>query len=225
MSNRIVLPGVVVTEDSHNSKTGHCSTTHTSGESCPPDCPYIEKGCYKEYGRLRMGATNETKDSGLTPIQIARNEARGIDCLTGMRPLRLHVGGECRTNGSAKIVSRASARYRKRFDQPVWTYTHSWLKVARSSWGNVSVLASCETADQVREAKDRGYATALVVESFRNCTFPKEMIPCPEQTKGIQCVNCRLCFKDRKDLTVVFEAHGQGKKHIISALDRVKEAR
>jgi hypothetical protein len=82
------------------------------------------------------------------------------------RPLRLHTVGDCRTDEAARIVAAAAERYMDAGGGPVWTYTHAWRLVDRASWGRVSVLASCETPEQVELARARGYATAIVVDEF-----------------------------------------------------------
>jgi hypothetical protein len=52
----------------------------------------------------------------------------------------------------------------------VFTYTHNWRKIKRSSWGRmISILASCETIPQVKQAMRRGYATAIVLLNKTGC--------------------------------------------------------
>jgi hypothetical protein len=95
--------------------------------------------------------------------------------------------------------------------------------VARESWGQVSVLASCETAADVREARARGYTTALVVEEFARKQRHQlrldtgkaagaDILPCPQQTSKRTCTECRLCFDDKKlhqrGYSIAFELHG-----------------
>jgi hypothetical protein len=84
--------------------------------------------------------------------------------------MRLHTVGDCRTDEAAKIVAAAAERYMDAGGGPVWTYTHAWRLVDRASWGRVSVLASCETPEQVELARARGYATAIVVDEFDDRT-------------------------------------------------------
>jgi len=72
--------------------------------------------------------------------------------------------GAGKTDAAALVVAAAAARYRARGGDPVWTYTHAWRDVARESWGQLSIFASCETAADVVEAGARGYAKVLLVE-------------------------------------------------------------
>jgi hypothetical protein len=162
----------------------------------------------------------------MTPARLARAEARAIDALTGDRPLRLHVVGDCRTRTAARIVAQAAERYRRRAGRPVWTYTHAWRAVPRADWGCVSVLASCETPAQAAEAMEAGYAVALLVADFPSeAAFAHaglRVIPCPEQTRGTTCRDCRLCWDDRRlhaaGLVIGFRAHGQGRRHALAVI-------
>lgn len=194
------------------------SVTYASHASCPTDCafhPDHNGGCYGATGpigfmakRMRDAAAEQSADTH----DIARAEAASIRALPGGRPLRLHGYGDCRTDTDARIVSDACTDY----DGDVWTYTHPWRTVARESWGNVSVLASCETEQDVIDATARGYAVELTVPSFDG--LPSKIgglnvIPCPQQTVAkADCASCMLCSKgDRLQgrALVALRAHAQ----------------
>lgn len=202
---------------SENSKTGPVSVTYASQNSCPLTCPLRGAGCYAEHGPMgiwtaRVNNANPTA----TPLQVALDEAAAIrEKVSGRFDLRLHVVGDCPTDESARIVSDAALGVLRRGKQP-WSYTHAWKDVARESWGEVSVLASGEAPRQMVEAMDKGYATAIVVDKFKSDKLYEEngvkILPCAQQTRGVQCVDCRLCFNDtrlrEKGITIGFEAHG-----------------
>src|ERR1051325_9338279 len=135
----------IAVEKSRNSKIAGCSATMVSQASCPRSCKFYANGCYAESGPTgftthRLNRSTETK-----PEAIARIEAKAISQLSGKRPLRLHVVGDCTTDKAAKILSSAAESY----PMPVWSYTHAWRTVSRVLWGKVSILASCETAADV----------------------------------------------------------------------------
>jgi hypothetical protein len=218
---------VLAIETTENSKIGATSATYVSQQSCPASCPLRDSGCYAEHGPLGFITRRLNRSRGGTPAQLARLEAQAIDGLTGDRPLRLHVVGDCRTPAAARIVAEAAGRYRARRGSLVWSYTHAWRTVPRAAWGEVSVLASCESTAQVRQAQRKGYATALVVDRFRRdgvydlpVTGSKlpcagvRVLPCPWQTRRVSCRDCRLCWDDGRllacGLTIGFEAHGAG---------------
>lgn len=218
---------------SMNAKIGDAATTYAEQRSCPTSCPFFDGGgCYAEQGRLGFSVTAPLNRAAAmiaaTPEDIARAEATEIDAIKvpksalslrekKRRPLRLHTLGDCKTDEAAAIVAAAAARYVARGGGQAWTYTHAWRDVRRESWGDVHVLASCETPEQVAEARARGYAAAIVVEKFADRKLYQadglNVLPCPAQTKkGVTCASCRLCMNEprlyAKALTIAFEVHG-----------------
>jgi hypothetical protein len=169
--------------------------------------------------------------NGNTDYQEARNEATKIEALSGKRPLRLHVVGDATSDETARLLSDAAFKHSFKGGQPVWTYTHGWRNVSRYSWGTVNVLASCENMHDVRDAWNRQYAACLTVpEHESKMSYWKEgfrVIPCPQQTVGVKCTDCRLCFNDmrlRKNRQVIaFEAHGAQKKVVQRTLRAVND--
>lgn len=202
-------------EVTENTKTGPISTTYATQASCPKSCPLLRKGCYAETGFVGIQTAKLSK-SLASPTVVARSEAAAIRNLTGLRPLRLHVVGDARTNAAARILAKAAEAYKKRKNQPVFTYSHSWKGVERGSFGSISVLASCHSLEEIKLAKARGYATAIVVKKFKSekgyTVSGQKLIPCPAQTRKTTCESCRLCMKDdslrRLGATIAFEAHG-----------------
>lgn len=216
-----------------NSKLGNAATTHAAQISCPDICVFKDGGgCYAESGSQGKFVTAPLNQAAVefdaTELDVALAEAAAIDALEVApgRPMRLHTVGDCSSDETARIVSGAAQRYTQRGGGPVWTYCHSWRDVARSSWGTVSVLASCETAEDVAAAHARGYATAIVVEEFESDRRHKiegwpshtppgsalDALPCPSMTRGVHCSDCRLCFDDagllERGYSIAFEVHG-----------------
>lgn len=159
------------------------------------------------------------------PMHIAQAEAEAISELSGDKPLRLHVVGDCRTSRAAEILSNVAFKYKLKANQPVWTYTHAWREIPREKWGDISVLASCETFDDVIKAHNRGYATCMVRYSPFDKRFKWNdftMQPCLEMTVGKQCKDCKLCFndtllKDHKTI-ICFFPHGARKNKVTEIL-------
>jgi transposase-like protein len=196
----------IATASSKNSKLGDAATTYAAQTSCPTGCPFFDGGgCYAEAGSIGKFLTAPLNAAAKARAHTAVDVARVVSG----RVLRLHTVGDCASDEAARIVAAAAERYQARGGGAVWTYTHAWRQVLRGSWGQVSVLASCETAADVREARARGYATALVVEEFsreqRHQLGPDagnaagaDILPCPQQTSKRTCTDCRLCFDDKK---------------------------
>jgi hypothetical protein len=207
---------------SENKKIGVASATYAAQASCPDDCVFRKAGCYAErgplWGYITKPLNDEAERRGRGPLAVARAEAKAIDEMATVvdRPMRLHTVGDCASDQTARIVSAACERYMDRGGGQVWTYTHAWRDVSRESWGRVSVLASCERTSDVAEAEARGYATALVVDSFRReARYDHDgvdILPCPAMTKKTTCSECRLCFDDaairERRYSIGFEIHG-----------------
>lgn len=210
----------VATARSMNRKTGSAAVTYAAQGSCPPGCPFLGAGCYAEHASVglvtrRLNAAAE--EASALDIALAEAEAiDGIDPAYPGQPMRLHTVGDCATDLAAQIVGHAARRWEDRGGGPVWTYTHAWRTVARRSWKDIRVLASCETPLDVALAQGRGYATAMVVEEFPGDRLYYDggvaILPCPAQTRDVPCTDCRLCFgADRlrdTGTTIGFAIHG-----------------
>jgi len=212
-------------EISHNKKTGPVSATYAAQPSCPPTCPFLGEGCYGESGRVGIHTARLNKAAvNSSSMDVAKAEAKAIDGLSGLLDLRVHVVGDCKTEKEAKLVGDAAGRFmaRKR-PTDAWTYAHAWKTIKRSVWGAMSVLASCHTKDEVKEAMAKGYAASITTAKMPKKAFKEDgitYVPCLEQTKGITCVECRLCLDDKKllkkKIVIVFELHTAAKKAFAS---------
>lgn len=220
---------IIFNPKSGNKKTGRIAVTYAPiANTCPPKCFHkIHRTCYALNGRVGIHVKRiEEGSKGLTPIQIARQESKAIRAafsggLVPDIPLRLHVAGDARTKAAAEVIAAACRDWTRRGGGSPYTYTHAWRKVPRAAWSGVSVLASVETIEGAKKALDRGYAPALtVVEHKTDRAYSAggiKLIPCPEQTRGIACDRCRLCFNaDRlaaDNTGIAFAIHGARQKH------------
>jgi hypothetical protein len=170
-----------------------------------------------------------TKASVNAPlIQIQTQECDGIKALSGELILRLKVGGDTPNPQYAEGLRDACEVYTAKHGMPAYGYTHNWANIERQSFGNISMLASCDNVSDIPVAKSRGYATATLVSQFPQGakTFEihgQKLIPCPNQVnEKIQCVDCKLCTRDSilraKDLTVAFRAHGRKSEELTATL-------
>jgi hypothetical protein len=99
--------------DSKLSTNAQVSATYASQTTCPDDCQYRGAGCYAEHGNPGIHTTR-LNSSRASSSEAIRQEARAIDKLSGTRPLRLHVVGDCRTDRQAQMLSAAAERYTRR---------------------------------------------------------------------------------------------------------------
>lgn len=216
------MPSAIAVEKTENKKTGPVSVTMASQASCPKSCPFMGNGCYAESGPQGIHTSRLNRDSTTDPDNIAFDEVMAIKKLSGTRPLRLHIVGDCTTEHGATLLSNATRRFKH-----TWTYTHSFRTIARKFWGKISVLASCETFEDVRLAWAKGYSAAIVLPEFQSdkayMVEGIKVIPCPEQTgKTANCTTCRLCWDDDKLKTlgavIGFSAHGSRSKTLLKVL-------
>lgn len=211
-----------------------CAATYVTIQgTCPSSCRFKNgNGCFAEagyMGPLIRRLDRETR--GLRPVDVAQNEADAIDAFHPIpqdggkygnagRDLRLHVSGDAFDTESAEILAGAARRWKERGGGAVWAYTHSWRTIPVEAWTGISVLASCETPRDVAEARERGYAPAIVVRDFRGARRAYELpeisgrvLPCPAETSKTTCVQCRLCFDveglRKRNLVIGFSAHGR----------------
>jgi len=211
-----------------------CSATYVSIQrTCQDSCKFKNgNGRFAEAGY--MGPLVRAMDSaaeGLTPVEVSTNEAAVIDSFSTIpsdggkygksgRDLRLHISGDAFDPESARILAGAARRWRERGGGIVWAYTHSGAVIPVEDWGEIQVLASCETPTDVLVARRRGYAPALVVRGFngarRAYPIPEiegKVVPCPAETHGTTCVQCRLCLDvenlKRRKFVIGFSAHGR----------------
>jgi len=195
-------------------------------QTCSNTCELKRNGCYATASTVAlMNSRLEKSMDDLSKVEIAKQEAKCIDDsydggLVQSKLLRLHVSGDSDTITGTKYISAAAKRWIKRGGEYVWSYTHSWEKVNRKNWGVVSVLASVDTVEQISEARNQGYAPAMVFPEFKDKKAfiygDTKFIPCPSQThEHIDCETCKLCFKAddlfKRNAGIAFEVHGVSK--------------
>ncbi len=199
-------------------------------QTCPDSCVFKSGGCLAAEGftKFRIAQSEALADElGLNADDIIACEAAliaGAHDRVGRRKLRrrdlrLHVSGDATTPAQATVLGRAATVWHVKGGGAVWTYTHSWREILRSAWGpHISVLASVEKATDAAEARRAGYAPAIVVRDFPNGERAWDnngtrWVPCPAETRGMACIDCRLCFGTSKleRIGIAFEAHGRGR--------------
>lgn len=219
ISTRKAKRAVYAVETTANAKLGAVSATYVAQQSCPDSCVFRGQGCFAENGFVGgnlVKPLNRGVATTMTRVEIAQQEADMIDGLSGERDLRLHVVGDSTTVEGTKLLAAAARRYSLRHARFVWSYTHSWSWLPRKAWGSISVLASCENTADITDARRRGYATALVMPERAAKHLYRDghqnILPCPEQTRGVPCARCRLCLRDdylrEAGITIAFAAHG-----------------
>lgn len=219
-----------------------CSSTYVSiSATCPESCIYRDNGCYVQGGQSGWVMRRLDRQAAhLTGLEVTTAEAalidkqfiKGVpqDGARGGRDLRLHVGGDVSCQLGVQRLAQAARRWQSRGGGRVWTYTHRWREVSPFAWGLISVLASVETTEQAFDAIEKGYVPAITVDRFlKHRAHVREglkIVPCPAQTKGRTCAECRLCLEDNlppgKKVAVAFALHGQKQNRAREARFRLK---
>jgi hypothetical protein len=222
-----------------------CSTYVSIAATCSSACPFKGNGCYVQAGFTGRAVRQlDGNVRGRSGFEVTLDEVAAIDDsfsrgpipqdgARGGRDLRLHDSGDAPGKGAAMLLGEAAARWRRRGGGSVWTYTHAWKHVPREVWGtSINVLASVERPEQIAEVVSRGYAPALVVDRHRDARAYElagvKMIPCPAETRGRTCVDCRLCVDQdlhKLGAGIAFAVHGQQAAKAAAALVPLKTRR
>ena len=224
-----IMRGAIYVSDSGNTKimgSQKVDATYASiKKTCPDTCSLKNTGCYAQMSYTGIVTRrNDKRAKGESPLDVARSEAKAIDMAYGGgaipfgRALRLHVAGDSRTVKGTRVLNKAIGRWKTRGGGSCWSYTHAWRHVPRKEWSNVSILASVEDPKDIAAARAQGYAPAIVVGTFptdKAFTVPGSdttFIPCVNQTRGVGCSDCQLCFKAdwlyETNRGIAFQAHG-----------------
>lgn len=218
---------VSVVKKSENSKLGPMACTYAPMQTCPDECP-IKGECYGRTGKTGFVVhrlSRKVIEQGETQLGIVSAEVGRIDKLNVKTPLRVHVTGDCLLWQSAYYIGMAMNRFESRTGQVAWTYTHAWPKYPVTCWAGARVRASCESMARVRQAREMGYkdAVLLVPEFESDKAYEVEgekVVPCPNQTKGIKCIDCQLCAR-RSVKVIAFRPHGMSRKRLTEKLREV----
>jgi hypothetical protein len=237
------MKGAIYVSDSGNTKimgSKKVDATYASiKNSCPDSCSLKGKGCYAQTSFVGMiNKRMERRAKNGSALDLARAEAKAIDAsynggdVPKGRDLRIHVAGDSRTITGTKLINNAVGRWKKRGGGDCWSYTHAWKHVPRYEWSNVSVLASVSNVDEAYECGEQGYAPAIIVaehpsdKAYLLDRSDIKWIPCPAQTRGVGCSDCRLCFNaDRLregNFGIAFAAHGIKKNDVKRHLTVIK---
>ena len=96
----------------------------------------------------------------------------------------------------------------KKHASGVAAYTHQGLDK-----GN-HFMISADNLQDAKKAWEFGKRTFRIVKDYSE--KQRNEVICPS-SKGVQCSNCGLCDGNKHAKSVVIQAHGSGKKHILAA--------
>lgn len=203
----------VAASDNKKLGKGQLDSTYVAISSTCVDCLYAPKGRKVEvrFGEtveeipttgICYGLVAHLKDHvnkmdavasklGETAEQASKAEA---DCIWssyngGPVPrdtaLRIHVVGDSSSIVGTRALSAAVADWKKRGGDIAYTYTHAWRRVPRSAWGkSISVLASINPYDDVREARANGYQGVSTLFPLEDWLDNFLITPLPQKVGG-----------------------------------------
>lgn len=214
---------VMFTAVSQNKKLGPMATSITDPSSCPPACPLKGSGCYAEYGPLGWmwkgvaeGRRGRAWESFLEALRALPRGRLFRHNQAGDLPGRDNLLDRERCLELADAASHLNA----------FTYTHY-----PSTEENLGVLREMKekgfvvnlSADSMKEADElagQGLPVVAVVpgDARGKLETPAGLpaVICPAVTLGVQCVDCKLCFRGDRKVIVAFPAHGAGKRKVES---------
>lgn len=192
------------------------ATYRAVGHSCHKGCSLLNNGCYAQSGNvaLQMRDRYSNNDGDVFLRELDRIPHGAI--------IRLHVSGDVMTNEGPNGSETLDVPYiqaliqgaKSRPDVTMYGYTHSWRMMDPTIFPpNLIMNASCDTPDDVRDARSAGWQTTTVVASDTEWKRNNDTVICPNQTIGVSCAQCKLCMRERP-MTIAFKAHGSGTKKV-----------
>jgi hypothetical protein len=194
---------------SKDKKIGPVVASYSPKDTCPDTCTLKEGGCYA-WGLFYLNVLGKKIADGRINIQSLSDALKGRTAAA--RIVRHRVAGdvvgdvpgtieECKEVDSAGLINIG--------------YTHTWREQPSQSLRQY-FRASCQSVEEVMEARSAGWATTLIVEDESKVP---SILPngeraylCPAQRSPdkVNCNSCTLCRVSPQTAgkTVVFTAHG-----------------
>lgn len=172
------------------------------------DCPLRDNGCYVTIGQA-PSTVFRAYQAGQYPTGTAedlRGEAIRLGAYGDPRALPLDL--------VRRLTEVAST----------WTgYTHLWEWKGSYRY-RPYLMASVETKAQARRARRRKWRTFRIrgADESSKRRNGKEEVVCPNETAGVQCIDCGLCSgtDGRGSKSITIAAHGTRKARVLELIGR-----
>lgn len=208
---------------SANQKTGAVAlSTYRTQLSCPVDCALYGAGCYAE-----NGIVSPFGHAGRGSVSLDRLRD-GIARLKAGDVVRFNVSGDYLKADGTPDHEYIEVTNSVPEHITVISYTHAWRRL-RPEWfaKHTRPNASCDTPIDVALASAAGWATVIVDNdgSLPGAVIDgRRFVQCLFETKGKQCIECKLCAHTSRPSAVVFVAHGTRKRAAREALEARRTA-
>jgi len=223
-----------LTLQSGNIKTGPIPVSTSTRETCPPACPFYERGCYAKGGPLGIHWSIVTKGERGTPWE---DFVFTVSQLPAGTFWRHNQAGDLPGTGNSIDTKALGQLVRANGGKRGFTYTHKPLvgdgnqetanrAAVRFSNGHgftVNLSANTLCHADILSDLDAGPVVVVLPSGFgsRGKT-PKgrDVVLCPAQkVDGMTCNKCRLCAKADRSVIIGFRAHGAASKAVQSIAD------
>ena len=211
---------VLLSEQSGNRKTGRIPVTLTTGNTCPPSCPWLGQGCYAEngYTALHWGRL-QRQGAGLSWGAFCERVAAFPEGRLWRHNEAGDLPGEGEDLDTAALFQLVTANKGRRG----FTYTHKRLlrgdDAAAVWWANENGFTINLSADSLGEADkqaDRKLGPVVLVLPH---TTPRRGVKTPKgrrvvfcsalEREGITCSSCKLCAHPHRKSVIAFPTHGR----------------
>lgn len=224
-----------------NGKLGPMPVSTVEEGSCPPSCPLKGNGCYAEYGPVHWHWRKVGTNPMAVDWDGYRHLVAALPRGTAWRHAQAGdlAGENDRLDKEACLALAKANEGRKGFGYthyPVLATDEGPSPVSKATAEhNLEVLRQVNalgmlvrlSADNLEEA-DQMKATGLPVAVLLPVKHGKgkvkeyegeplvteggnKVVVCPHYTRGVQCIDCGLCFSPKFKAIVGFPAHGGGR--------------
>lgn len=219
-----------LTLESSNVKTGPIPVSTTSGDTCPPSCPFYGRGCYASSGPLKLHWDKVTQEQ--------RGDSLGEFCakisnLPAGQLWRHNQAGDLPGRGEIVDVDALQRIVDSNKGRRGFTYTHKPMAkrrnreaVRKANLNGFTVNLSANNLAHADTMAALGIAPVVAVvpsDTQHKFTTPggRLGIVCPAQTReGMTCAKCKLCSVASRKIIIGFLPHGTGAKKVNSIVSK-----
>ena len=215
---------------SSNAKTGKIYVSTTSGDTCPPACPFRHNnagGCYAGSGPLALHWRKVTSGERGGNLSAFTDQIRKIPEGSLWRH---NQAGDLPGEGDVIDTHALAAIVEANKGRRGFTYTHKPLigsgkqetanrdAIAAANRDGFTVNLSGNSlahADQLAALVVAPVVVVLPSDAAATSHTPegRKVIVCPAQQKeGITCATCQLCQRGSRSVIIGFRAHGTSHK-------------